>query len=535
MGDAVCVRRLLVAALALLVFAPAATAQAAPKAKASVIGGSATAGTHPWQVGLLFGEDLPVVTQGCGGTLVATDRVVTAAHCTVGVTPDAIDVFAGATDLRDSSGQRRSVVAISDHAGYDDTTLANDVSVLTLETAVTAPAQTIGVVDPPTESALWDDGSPLDVSGWGVFRIEPDGMDPDSDPDRFFPDDLHHATIFRVTDDACTTAYATEFDASNMLCAGALDNGDPADPGGGVDSCQGDSGGPLVAPTTNGASTSDPASWRLVGVVSWGFGCAQDGFPGVYARLAAASLHDHAVDADPVARPAPNGPATLSGARTVGQTLACNAPTWSGDPVASTRFSFFRFKSGTAPQLRATGTSPTHTTVTADLGYSFVCLAAARNEGGEFVLESGTLGPIVAPAIPVTEAPPTTTTTETTTDRPIPEVDEDRVPQDLATPRASVLRRRCGPARRCTFTVRVNDLAPSAGISKVAARVRYRTRCRDGRRCTRTIRVTVRRSGAFFIVRTPRLERRSYRLVVAATDRAGNVQRVPTRFRFRLR
>ncbi len=59
-----------------------------------------------------------------------------------------------------------------------------------------------------------------------------------------------------------------------MLCAADV----------GEDSCQGDSEGPLIFRGNYEHGSED----NLVGVVSWGFGCADSDFPGVYARVSSA-------------------------------------------------------------------------------------------------------------------------------------------------------------------------------------------------------------------------------------------------------
>ena len=77
-------------------------------------------------------------------------------------------------------------------------------------------------------------------------------------------------------DSYCAGAYGSQFDAGSMVCAGF--------PQGGVDTCQGDSGGPLLVPTSQG--------FRQAGITSWGAGCADKDYPGVYARIGEAALRD---------------------------------------------------------------------------------------------------------------------------------------------------------------------------------------------------------------------------------------------------
>jgi len=87
------------------------------------------------------------------------------------------------------------------------------------------------------------------------------------------PNTLMQASVPLVSKQRCKNRYPGKIDDS-MLCAG-LDEG-------GVDTCQGDSGGPLVC-EFNG-------TWYLEGVTSWGYGCAEPGNYGVYAKVQALKL-----------------------------------------------------------------------------------------------------------------------------------------------------------------------------------------------------------------------------------------------------
>lgn len=132
---------------------------------------------------------------------------------------------------------------------------------------------------------MWAPGVFADITGWGATAQG----GPRSD-------NLKGASVPIVSDPSCQSSYDGDFDPATMICAGYAD--------GGVDTCQGDSGGPLESPLASGAL--DGATYRLVGITSWGIGCAQPGFPGVYARVAEPTLRD-AIQAKVAALETANG------------------------------------------------------------------------------------------------------------------------------------------------------------------------------------------------------------------------------------
>jgi secreted trypsin-like serine protease len=199
--------------------------------------------------------------QFCGGSLIAAQVVLTAAHCVLDssgatVTVSDIEVVLGKRDLAaPSGGEHLAVARIQVPASYRRTR-SPDVAVVTL---ASPSAQTpIGLV---SRSVDWRPGTRSRVAGWGLTR---EGGKPSHV--------LRHVSIPILRGADCRRAYGSSFRSTSMLCAGALK--------GGKDSCQGDSGGPLMV-------RGQDRQLLLAGVVSWGNGCARRGFPGIYARVGA--------------------------------------------------------------------------------------------------------------------------------------------------------------------------------------------------------------------------------------------------------
>lgn len=238
--------------------------QSAP-ARTRIVGGNATDNSkYPWQAQLGIGGN-----QFCGGSLIHPLIVLTAMHCLVDsegkpmFAASELEIWLGRTQLSSGGTDFGAWELYGSLEAYDPATNENDVAFISLFEASTGPRLQIAG---PSERALWTPGRSAYVSGWG--HTAEDG---DASPI------LKEALVPVIDDGACAGpgVYGESFIATAMFCAGYL--------GGGTDSCQGDSGGPLQSPIDGGG-------FRLVGIVSWGVGCAQPNKPGVYTRIGADPL-----------------------------------------------------------------------------------------------------------------------------------------------------------------------------------------------------------------------------------------------------
>jgi secreted trypsin-like serine protease len=223
-------------------------------AKARIVGGTVAApDSNPFHVGLLIKEQPDNFhAQYCAGTLVEKSFIVTAAHCSDFVLKGDVQVLTG-TQRLDGSGRRRNVKKITIHPSWNPVTFDNDIAIWELKTDVNrvTPAK-LPRRDPSP-------GTRLLATGWG--NTESFG----------FPLDLMAVKVPLVARAICngTVSYNGQV-TSNMLCAGLSE--------GGKDTCQGDSGGPLTR--KKGGEFKE-----LVGITSWGSGCADPNFFGVYTRV----------------------------------------------------------------------------------------------------------------------------------------------------------------------------------------------------------------------------------------------------------
>ena len=249
-----------------VVFAMASGARADPAAPEIVGGQEANPGEWPWQVALVRKGDPAYDGQFCGGSIIHRNWILTAAHCVDTSVPNDLDIIVGIHDLGnpEPNNVRMAISQIVVHPGWNDSTKDNDIALLKLTGSIPARAGSGGTLPiafanlaPSSIGNLT--GTMSTVTGWG--NRDPNGND--------YPNRLHEVQVPIISNAECSGSYGNLTD--NMICAGY--------PQGGKDSCQGDSGGPLVIYDNNAQR------WVQVGGVSFGVGCAQPDYPGVYARV----------------------------------------------------------------------------------------------------------------------------------------------------------------------------------------------------------------------------------------------------------
>lgn len=222
-----------------------------------IVGGTAvgSATTYPFIV------SLQITSHRCGATILSPTVIVTAAHCVVGESATSFKLRAGT--LRHASGGTYPITlsSFTVHPLYSASTSDYDVAILKLSTALTF-SSTISAATLVASGADPTAGTIVTVMGWGTT----------SSGSSSIPAALREVDVPIVSRSACQSDYPSESITSRMFCAGETN--------GGQDSCQGDSGGPIINTSTK----------VLLGAVSWGYGCADADYPGVYTNFADTTL-----------------------------------------------------------------------------------------------------------------------------------------------------------------------------------------------------------------------------------------------------
>ena len=251
-----------------------------------IIGGTeATSLRYPYTVALTSGG----ANFFCGGSLIAPDMVLTAAHCLGG----SYSVAVGRHSLSSDDGEEIEVVQEIPHPDYSTSTDENDFALLKLGRSVSVITAE-GIVRINGDASYPAAGEVARSMRWGDVAQD--------DQKTETSDVLMEVDVPVISNEECRAAEGKDGSYSdsyqNYIFDSMICTFEP-----GQDACQGDSGGPLIIPG------EDASTDVLVGVTSWGIGCATKVFPGVFSRIS------HAYDwiSETVCSESEDAPAHLCG------------------------------------------------------------------------------------------------------------------------------------------------------------------------------------------------------------------------------
>jgi len=241
-----------------------------------IIGGTPSSPErYPYLVSLTyFGSHI------CGGSLVAKDMVLSAAHCAGYASSVELGRYDRNMAFDENLHERIEVAYEIKHPDWNPTTVDNDFMLMKLvQLSTDENTALIKLNTDPNIPSI--PGEQMTIMGWGDTNADPDVNTPSMQ--------LLEATLEYLPDDTCrskegnvgTDSYI-DYDSritENMMCAMDEDGG-RGDLAVDEDTCLGDSGSPMI--TTSNANGEEDLQ---VGIVSWGIGCASPTFPGVYSRV----------------------------------------------------------------------------------------------------------------------------------------------------------------------------------------------------------------------------------------------------------
>ncbi|XP_017139470.1 chymotrypsin-2 [Drosophila miranda] len=212
----------------------------------------------PYQVSMQFLTRSGQQRHFCGGSLIAPNRVLTAAHCVNGQNASRITVVAGIRDLNDSTGYRSQVQSYEMNENYQEL-VTSDIAILKIDPPFEVDQKRVSTIDVSGSEEVGADQEVL-LTGWGsVFHFG-------TGPFAKYPTVLQKLSYKTLSNARCketmTQLTDTEICALERFGKGA---------------CNGDSGGPLVM--------QKGESFKQVGVVSYGTAFCASNSPDVYTRV----------------------------------------------------------------------------------------------------------------------------------------------------------------------------------------------------------------------------------------------------------